>query len=103
MEGFVKVATVNEISPGEMKQVEVGDEQILVANIGGTLYAVSDVCTHAEGSLSEGYLEGNEVECPLHGSRFNVTTGEVVESPAQEPIAIYKVKVEGDDVLVGPA
>ena len=103
MEGFVKVATVDELPPGGMKAVEVGDETILLANVGGTFYAVTDVCTHAECSLADGYMEGSGVECPCHGSAFDVTTGAVLSPPAYESLKVYKAKAEGSDVLVGPA
>ena len=101
--GFVKVAQVSEIKPGEMMAVEVDNEQVLLANVDGNIHAVDDVCSHAYASLSEGDLNGVEVECPLHGGSFNVTTGEVVGPPADEPVRVYKVQIEGDDILVGPA
>ena len=101
--GFVKVAQLSEIKPGEMISVEVDSEQVLLANIDGSIHAVDDVCSHAYASLSEGDLNGEEVECPLHGGTFNVTTGEVLGPPADEPVRVYKVQIEGDDILVGPA
>ena len=103
MEAFVKVAKVGELASGEMKYVEVEGEEVLLANIGGTHYAVNDTCTHAQGSLSDGVLEGEQVDCPLHGSVFNVATGAVVEGPADEPLPRYAVRVEGEDILIGPA
>lgn len=101
--GFVKVAQVSEIKPGEMIAVEVDSEQVLLANVDGNIHAVDDVCSHAYASLSEGDLNGEEVECPLHGGTFNVTTGEVLGPPADEAVRVYKVQIEGDDILVGPA
>ena len=102
-EGFVKVADVGELGPGDMKAVEVGAEPVLLVNVDGTIYACDDTCTHALASLSEGDLSGQEIECPLHGAAFNVTTGEVLTPPADENLKTYAVRVEGDDVLVGPA
>ena len=99
---FVKVAQTGELPPGQMKQVQVGDEEILIANIGGSYHAVSDTCTHAYASLSEGDLSSEEVECPLHGSVFNVASGEVQSPPANENLTVYSVRVDGDDILVGP-
>ena len=99
--GFVKVAEVGELSPGEMKLVDVGDEQVLVLNVGGNIYACDDICSHAYASLSEGDLNGEEVECPLHGSAFNVTTGEVLTPPADENIRVFEVRIDGQDILVG--
>ncbi len=102
MDKFVKVANTSELADGEMMLVEVGSERVLLAKLGGQFYAVSEVCTHAEGPLSEGFLEDEEVECPWHGSRFNVKTGENTAPPATEGLRVYPVRVEGEDILVGP-
>ena len=101
-EDFVKVAQTDEIAPGEMKAVELGEQAILLVNIGGEFHAVSEICTHAYAPLSGGYLEGEEVECPLHGSVFNTKTGEALGPPADEPLIVYSVRVEGTDILIGP-
>ena len=100
---FVKVAQTNELSPGAMKLIEIGDERILLTNLDGEYHAVSEVCTHAYYALSEGFLEGEEVECALHGSLFNVKSGEVVNPPADEPLTAYPVKIDGTDILIGPS
>ena len=100
---FVKVATLGDLAPGGMKRVEIGREEILLTNIAGQIYACDDVCTHSYASLSEGYLDGVEVVCPLHGAIFDVTTGEVVGPPAVEKIRVFEVRIEGQEVLVGPA
>ena len=98
-----KVAQTDELSPGEMKLIEIGDERILLTNLDGQYHAVSEVCTHAYYALSEGFLEGEEVECALHGSLFNVKSGEVVNPPADEPLTVYPVKIDGTDILIGPS
>ncbi|MBI4338086.1 MAG: non-heme iron oxygenase ferredoxin subunit [Chloroflexi bacterium] len=100
MAKLVNAGKVSDVKPGQMKLVEVGEERILLANVGGKFYAVSEVCTHVGGPLSEGTLEGEEVECPWHGSRFNVTTGEVVDKPAKKNLQRYATKVQGQDVLI---
>ena len=100
--GFVKVAELGELSPGEMKLVEVGGDQVLLANVEGSLHACEDICSHAYASLSEGDLSGQEVECPLHGSAFNVVTGEVLTPPADDSIRVFEVRIEGQDILIGP-
>ena len=100
--GFVKVAEVGELSPGDMKVVELGESEVLVVNINGNIYACDDICSHAYASLSEGDLSGEEVECPLHGSAFNVITGEVLTPPADENIRTFEVRIDGQDILVGP-
>ena len=101
--GFVKVADVGELAPGDMKVVEIGPDQVLLVNVDGTIYALDDICSHAYASLSEGDLAGEEIECPLHGSAFNVVTGEVLTAPADENIRTFEVRIEGQDVLLGPA
>lgn len=78
---FEVVAKVGEILPGKMKHVEVSGIEILVANVEGKYYAVSDRCGHMNGRLSAGTLTGNTVICPVHFSRFDVTTGKVVAGP----------------------
>jgi nitrite reductase/ring-hydroxylating ferredoxin subunit len=99
---FVKVAQTGDLSPGQMKLVEIGDERILLCNVEGEYHAVDDVCTHAYAPLSEGGLSGEEVECPLHGSVFSVRTGEALSPPADDTLTIYPVQVEGSDILIGP-
>src|SRR5262249_19310328 len=70
-----KVATLSDIGPGEMKQVRIGPRYVALYNVAGTIYATDDICTHADASLSEGYLESDVVECPLHQGRFHVPSG----------------------------
>ncbi len=100
--GFVKVAQVSEIRPGEMMMVNVGSEQVLIANVNGNIHACEDICSHAYASLSEGDLNGEEVECPLHGGIFSLITGEALTPPADDPIKLYQVQVDGDDILIAP-
>ena len=96
--GFVKVGRVADVPPGTAKVYEAGDRFVAVCNVEGTLYAVDDVCTHDEGSLDQGELDGFEIECPRHMARFDVRTGEVTELPAVVPIDTFSVRVEGDDI-----
>ncbi|HEY7060659.1 MAG TPA: bifunctional 3-phenylpropionate/cinnamic acid dioxygenase ferredoxin subunit [Chloroflexota bacterium] len=102
MAEFVKVAAVADVPPGRAKLVEVGGRFIALYNCAGTFYATDDTCSHAEASLSDGFLEGTTIECPEHGARFDVRTGAATWSPAVIPIATYAVRVEGDDVLLDP-
>ena len=97
---FVKVATKSEIADQAAKLLQIGDKRIALFNLGGRFYALDDTCPHAEGPLNEGSIEGEEVECPWHGSRFNIKTGEVTVSPAVENVARYNVRVTGDDIEV---
>ena len=97
---FEKAAATPEIPNGSMKQVSVGGMDVMLANVNGTFYALSNKCTHAGGPLAKGKLDGFVVQCPLHGSKFDVRTGAVVGPPAQIPERVFGVKVEGKDVLV---
>ena len=97
---FVRVAEAQEVGPGEMKLIEVEGQRIVIANVAGAFYAFGDVCTHANGPLSEGVLEEDRVECPWHGSVFDVKSGRPVSGPARNPVPTYRLKVEGGGVLV---
>ena len=97
---FVKVAKLGEVPPGRVKVVEAGDEDVALCNVAGEIYAIADVCTHDDGPLGQGYLYGDEIECPRHGARFCVRDGSVTSLPAIMPIPTFEVRVEGDDILV---
>lgn len=101
MAKFVRVASASEIPPGTGQYVDVNGEPIAIFHVeGGNFYATCDVCSHEEASLSEGELDGEIVECPLHGARFNVRTGEVKALPAVVSVKTYPVRVVGNDVEV---
>lgn len=102
-ERFIRVASRSDIKPGKMKRVDASRRRILIANIDGQFYAADDTCTHEDASLSKGALRGDLVRCPLHGSRFDLRTGEVLEEPAEENLKTYPVRVEGDDIWVNLA
>ena len=99
-EDFVKVANTNDIQPSHMKEVQLDGENICLVNVEGKYYAIGNICTHEGGPLADGTLEGYEVECPWHNSKFDVRTGEVKEPPASEPEPTYQVKVDGNDILI---
>ena len=104
MADYETAAKLHEIPDGGMKQVVVQGEPIGLYRVGEDVYAIHDYCTHEQTELTEGEFEAEEleVECPLHGSRFNVATGEVRILPATKPVQAYEVKIEDDLVLVGP-
>lgn len=104
MSDFDFVAVLDEIPDGGMVQVVVKGEPVGLYRAGDDVYAIHDICTHEQAYLTDGDFEPDdlEVECPLHGSHFNVATGEVRILPATRPVTAYEVKVEGDRVLVGP-
>ena len=97
---FHKAARTSDIRPGKVIVVQVEGEEIAICNVDGEFFAIADVCTHDGGSLDQGELEGDVIECPRHGARFNVRTGEVVQMPAVVPLDTYEVQVQGDDILV---
>jgi 3-phenylpropionate/trans-cinnamate dioxygenase ferredoxin subunit len=97
---FVKVGEANSVPVGQVRIVEVDDEEIALCNVDGQIYAVANVCTHDEGPLGEGYLMGDEIECPRHGARFCVRNGEVRNLPAIVPIPTLDVKIEDGAVWV---
>jgi glycine betaine catabolism B len=99
-EDFVKVADIKDIRPSQMKEVEVNGQNICVVNVEGKYYALGSICTHEGGPLADGTLEGYEVECPWHNSRFDVRTGEVTSPPASEPEPAYEIKVDGNSILI---
>src|SRR4029078_613386 len=99
-EDFVKVADTKDIQSSHMKEVEVDGEHICVVNVEGKYYAIGSICTHEGGPLADGTLEGYEVECPWHGSKFDVRPGVVTNTPDTEPEATYEVKVDGDNILI---
>ena len=99
-EGFVKVGQVADFPVGSLKKVSVGGENVLVANVDGTLYAITSTCTHRGGPLDEGELEGNTVTCPWHGGQFDVKSGKVVGPPPRKDEVPFVLRVEGADVLL---
>jgi nitrite reductase/ring-hydroxylating ferredoxin subunit len=101
---FDTVARLDEIPDGGMKQVVVRGDLVGLYRVGDDVYAIGDVCTHEEAHLTDGDFDPDEleVECPLHGSHFNVVDGSVRILPATKPEPAYEVKLEGDLVLVGP-
>lgn len=100
MAQFVKVAETTSLPPGARAVVEIDGLFIAVFNVGGTYYAIEDVCTHDDGPLAEGELDGFEIECPRHGARFDIRTGRVLSFPAIRDVSWFEVKIDGEDVLV---
>ncbi len=114
MSNLMEVGKTGELADGTMKQVSVQGREILLARVGNSYYATDNRCPHMGGKLSQGELEGTVVTCPLHSSRFDMKTGEVVRwlkgrgllskvgkaLKPPRPLTAYKVKVEGDSVLI---
>lgn len=97
---WVKVASSDAVNEGGMLQVDVGGDPVCVYNLGGSLYATQDICTHEHAFLSEGYIDGDCIECPLHQALFHIPTGEVRGAPATENLRVYRVRVVGSDIEV---
>jgi 3-phenylpropionate/trans-cinnamate dioxygenase ferredoxin subunit len=113
MSEFIELSKIDELKDGTMKAVNAAGRQILLARVGDKYYAVDNLCTHMKGDLSQGKLEGTVVTCPLHGSQFDISNGQVVRwlrgglmSKASKALklskdlTVYNVKVEGSKVLV---
>lgn len=99
-EHFVTVAKKDFLESGELMYVEVDDEPVCLVNLDGELHALSDICTHEEASLSDGTIDGDEIECPLHGGAFNIRTGDPASFPVAVPVEKYAVRIVGDEVQV---
>lgn len=97
----VTVCTIGELPEVGAAKAEIGGHAVAIIHAeSGEVYAIDDVCTHANVSLSEGDLDGCFLECWLHGSRFDIRTGDPTCLPATVPVATYPVTIEGDDVIV---
>jgi nitrite reductase (NADH) small subunit len=98
---FTRIAAKSELpEPGEAREFTVGDKLICVANINGTISAMDNVCLHRGGPLGQGVIVDDKVVCPWHGWEWDPKTGQAAHNP-QSRIAVYQLRIEGDDVLVG--
>ena len=93
MSDWISVVAAGDLGPGDHKAVEVEDAEIVVINLDGNYYAIEDVCTHDGSEISSGCLVDGSIECPRHGARFDVKTGEVTAPPAYEPVDTFPVRV----------
>lgn len=100
MAEYFALAVAQDIPPGTARAFELQGKRIAVCNIGGVFYAVDDRCTHDNAPLGQGALDGDVIECPRHGARFEVTTGRALCLPAVRPIATYPVRIEQDVIQV---
>ncbi|WP_374983605.1 non-heme iron oxygenase ferredoxin subunit [Streptomyces fradiae] len=97
---FVRVCGLSELAEDTPKRVEIDGTPVSVVLTEGEVFAIHDICSHANVSLSEGEVDGCAIECWLHGSSFDLRTGKPSGLPATRPVPVYPVKTEGDDVLV---
>jgi 3-phenylpropionate/trans-cinnamate dioxygenase ferredoxin subunit len=97
---LVNVGTIKDVPAGQLREVSVAGVRVALANADGQVYAFDDTCTHQGCSLAAGELDGTTVECPCHGSQFDVTSGAVLQGPAERPVRSRQVQVDGENLLV---
>ncbi|MCZ6572266.1 MAG: non-heme iron oxygenase ferredoxin subunit [Planctomycetota bacterium] len=100
MSGPCKVGTTADLAPGAVKTVEVEGRTLALFRLGDRYYALDNKCTHWDGPLGEGFVEGDSITCPWHGAQFQIETGVVCRAPARRDVRRYPVRVEGSDLLV---
>jgi 3-phenylpropionate/trans-cinnamate dioxygenase ferredoxin component len=98
---FIPVGTVDELKEGERLFIEIDGTPIVILYIGGEYYAIGDVCSHDDGPVGEGNVEGFEIICPRHGARFDIRSGKVLALPAFVDIPAYPVRISGDQIEIG--
>ncbi len=96
----LRACSLSELAEDSAMRVELAGKAVCLARSGGEVFAISDICSHADVALSEGDVEDGKIECWLHGSLFDLRTGQPTGLPATRPVPTYPVTVEGDDVLV---
>jgi 3-phenylpropionate/trans-cinnamate dioxygenase ferredoxin component len=94
------VGAADEVTEDTPLAASINGRAIGVYQLDGKYYALEDVCPHAEALLSQGFVEGEEIECPLHGARFHIPTGKCTKEPAERDLACYEVMREGERLLV---
>src|SRR5947208_8720857 len=100
MPSRVQLCKVEDVGVGEVRKIDAGGLTVAVFNLDGAFYVTDDACTHGPGSLSEGYVDGDVIECNFHNGQFNIKTGEVVAPPCMIPVKTYPAKVEGGTVII---
>ena len=98
---YIPVGNVDELNEGERLIIEIDGQPIVIFRIANQYYAIADVCSHDDGPVGEGSLEGFEIICPRHGARFDIRNGRVLALPAFVDIPAYPVRVNGDQIELG--
>ena len=98
---FFQIVPVEDLPNGERLFVEVDDKKIILFNLAGNLYALGDVCSHDDGPVGDGEIDGHEIICPRHGARFNISTGQATSLPAVVDIPAYPIRVAKGMIEVG--
>jgi naphthalene 1,2-dioxygenase system ferredoxin subunit len=99
-QGWVTVASRTTLAEGEVAGVSVGDQHIALYMIEGEVYATGNICTHAFALLSDGWVDGDAIECPLHAGRFDIKTGKALGPPVTEDVPVFPVRIVGDDIQI---
>ncbi|MBL6751325.1 MAG: non-heme iron oxygenase ferredoxin subunit [Nevskia sp.] len=100
MSRLIRACAADELADGQMRAVADAPEPVAICRVGGEWFAFSNNCTHRKFPLSEGFVEGTEVQCPLHGARFCLRTGAVREIPARWDLEVFPVRIERGEVFV---
>jgi len=98
---FIEIAPVSELPNGERLFVDIANKSIVIFNIAGQYFAIGDVCSHDDGPVGDGIIEGNNIVCPRHGGEFDIRTGRAMQMPAVVDIPAYPVKIIDGNILVG--
>jgi 3-phenylpropionate/trans-cinnamate dioxygenase ferredoxin subunit len=98
---YVEIEPASELPSGERLFVEIGDKPIVIFNIAGQYFSIADVCSHDDGPVGEGQLDGYSITCPRHGAQFDVRTGKVLQMPAVVDIPAYPVKIVDGTIQIG--
>lgn len=99
-ENWITVAKQADVKPNDMLGVTLGERELALYNLDGTIYATDNLCTHAYAMLTQGWLDGDCIECPLHGGRFEIKTGKGLGPPINDDLKTYPARVVGEDVQV---
>jgi nitrite reductase/ring-hydroxylating ferredoxin subunit len=100
MTRWIKAGEVSKLDPEYPTVAKIGEVEVAICRAEGEVFAVHNICTHAYARLSDGWVEGHEILCPLHQGSFDLRTGDAVRSPCHDPIPVFQVRVEGDDILL---
>jgi naphthalene 1,2-dioxygenase system ferredoxin subunit len=98
--GWIRAASRSDLAPGDILGVEVAGHSIALYDVDGSIFATDNICTHAYARLSDGWLDGELIECPLHAARFDVRTGKVLDPPATEDLKTFPVRVIDGEIQV---
>ena len=96
----IELCSVEDVAEGEVRKAEAGGLVVAVYNVDGEFYVTDDACTHGPGQLSEGFVDGDVIECNFHQGRFNIRTGECVGPPCMVPVRTYRTAVENGRVFI---